>query len=100
MAFEQAGHLARRLQVPLFIGLEAEARFVNGAFLADAGEHVLQLAPVRGVVEHGIGGDEAQAYAACELRKRIDAGAIVAAIRVVRGEIETRLRAKRFLKAL
>ena len=58
VAFEQARHLMWRFQVPLGIGLEAEARFGNRAFLADAGEHVLQRAAVRGVVEHGIGGDE------------------------------------------
>jgi hypothetical protein len=85
--------------MPLGIGLEAEARFVNGAFLADAGEHVLQLASMRGVVEHGIGGNEAQAYAACELGECFDAGAIIAAIGVARGEVESRLRAKRLLDA-
>ena len=42
VAFEQARHFVRRLQVPLGIGFEAEARLVNGAFLADAGEHVLE----------------------------------------------------------
>ena len=88
MAFEQARHLLRRLQVPLGIGLEAEARVVDRAFLADAGEHVLQGAAMRRVIEHGIGGDEGYADARGEIGERCDAGAIVAAIRMPRREIE------------
>ena len=53
--------------MPLRIGFEAEARFGNRAFLADAGEHVLQGAPVRGVIEHRIGGDQGGAGALREI---------------------------------
>ena len=39
---------------------------------------------------HGTGGDEGKAHACRQLRKRGDAGSIVAAIDMSRGEIEPR----------
>ena len=42
VAFEQARHFFRRFQMPLGIRFELKTGFVDGAFLADAGEHVLQ----------------------------------------------------------
>ena len=42
VAFEQARHLFWRFQMPLGIGFEFQSGLVDGAFLADAGEHVLQ----------------------------------------------------------
>ena len=81
MAGEQPRHFLRRLQVPLGIGFELQACVMDGAFLADAGEHVLQGPAMGGVIEHCAGGDEGSAHARRELRKRFDAGAIIAAIR-------------------
>ena len=98
MAGEQPRHLLRRFQVPLGIGFELQPCVMDGAFLADAGEHVLQGPAMGGVIEHRIGGDEGYAGARRQLRKRGDAGAIVAAIRVTGGEIEPRL-AERLLDA-
>ena len=75
-------------QMPLGIGFETEAGFVDRAFLADAGEHVLQRAAVGGVIEHAARGDEGDIRARRKLRQGFDAGAIVAAIRMPCGEIE------------
>ena len=92
MAGEQTCHVLRGFDVALGIGFKLEPCFGNRAFLADAGEHVLQGTPVGGVIEHRIGGDERDAGARGEIGERCDAGAIVAAITVPRREIETRLR--------
>ncbi len=43
---------------------------------------------MRGVIERGVGGDEGEADTLRQLRQRRDAGAVVAAITVPRGEIE------------
>ena len=95
MAFEQARHLLCRFDVPLGIGFEAQARVVDRAFLADAGEHVLQRAAMRRVIEHATGGDEGNADARGEIGERGDAGAIVAAIRMPRREVEGRSHTER-----
>ena len=52
---------------------------------------------MRGVIEHGVGGDEGSANALCEGCQACDARAIIAAIRVTRGEVETGLRSERLL---
>ena len=77
-------------EMALGIGLEARAGLGDRAFLADAGEHVLQGAAVGGVIEHVVGGDERDARAPAEFDECCDAGAIVAAIRVPCREIESR----------
>ncbi len=80
--------------MPLGIGFEREPRLGKSAFLADAGEHVLQRAPVRRVIEHRIGGDQGDASARGELGERGDAGPVVAAIGMTRREIEVSERTK------
>ena len=90
MAGEQPRHLLAGFEMPLGIGFEREPCLVDGAFLADRGEHVLERAAMRGVIEHGVGGDEGQAGSLRQLRQRLDAGAVVAAITMPRGEIEAR----------
>jgi hypothetical protein len=99
MAGEEPRHLLRRFDMPLGIGFEAEAGLGNGTFLADAGEHVLKGAAVRGVIEHRIGGDERCACAPAEFGECCDAGAIVAAIAMPRREIKGRFFAERVLDA-
>ena len=91
VAGEQPRHLLRRFEMPLGIGFELQPSVMDRAFLADAGEHVLQGPAMGCVIEHGVGGDEGKAHACCQLRQRLDAGAVVAAIRMLRGEIEPRL---------
>ena len=88
VAGEEPRNFLRRFQVPLGIGLELQPSVMDRAFLADAGEHVLQGAAVACVIEHGAGGDEGKANARRQLRKRFDAGAVVAAIRVTGGEVK------------
>ena len=70
MAGEQPRHVLCRFDMPLGIGFELEPRLMDGAFLADAGEHVLQGTPVGGVIEHRIGGDEGSAGARGEIGER------------------------------
>ncbi len=98
VAREEPRQFLGRLQVPLGIGFEAEARFWKRAFFPNAGEHVLQGAAVGRVVEHGTGGDQRRARALPELGEGLDAGAVVAAIGMPRGEIE-RGRGQRLLDA-
>ena len=50
-AREQPRHLRGRLEMPLGIDREPEARFGDGAFLADAGEHVGERPALRDVIE-------------------------------------------------
>ena len=88
MAFEQARHLVGRFDMPLGIRFQAQPRFVDRAFLADAGQHVLQGTAMRRVIEHATGSDEGNADARGEIGERCDAGAIVAAIRMPRREVE------------
>ena len=47
--------------MPLGIGLQAEAGFLDRHTLADAGQDVLQRTPLRRVIEHVVGGDQGQA---------------------------------------
>jgi hypothetical protein len=56
-----ADNLGRRPQVALGIGEQPPTRRGQRAFLANAGEHVLQVAPLRYVVMHVIGGHQRDA---------------------------------------
>ncbi len=73
--------------MPLGIGGEAKPGFGERAACADAGDDILQLLPLRPVIEHVVGGDERHARALGEAREAVDAGEIVAAIEMARGEI-------------
>ena len=86
MVAEETRHLRRRLQMPLGVGGEAKARLVDGAMLADAGEHVLQGSPRRIVHVHVVGGDERRAFRGGESREPGEAAGIVAAIEIMAGE--------------
>ena len=97
VALEQARHVLCGFDVTFGIGFEAQARLRNRAFLADAGENVLQGAAMGRVIKHAAGGDERNAGARGELRQSGDAGAIVAAISVPRREIEVLMRPHRLL---
>ncbi|MCC2666077.1 MAG: hypothetical protein K0S35_3999 [Geminicoccaceae bacterium] len=87
MAAEPAQDLGRRLQVALGIRFEAEARLVDGAVLADAGQHVLERPALGDVVEHVAGREERRAAAGGELGQSLDPGGIVAAVAVLCREI-------------
>ena len=73
-------HLGGRLQVPLGIGLEAEAGVGDRAFLADAGEHVGQRLADGMVVERIGGGDERGTCLGGKLGQFAQPAALVAAI--------------------
>jgi len=58
---KQPRHFACAFQMPLGIAMKPEARLVDGACLADAGEHILQAAARRIVIEDVVGRDEGHA---------------------------------------
>ena len=58
---KQPTHLNRRLQIALRIRLQQKPRFINGHRLSNAGHHILQRTAVRRMVQHIIGGQNAQA---------------------------------------
>ncbi len=86
-AAEEPRHLRRRLQMAFGMGFQAIACGGDSTALADAGDDVLQLPPLRGVVEHVIGGDERQSRALRQRRQAMEALRIVAAIEHLRREI-------------
>ena len=79
-AGEEPRHLVRRLQMPLGIDGEAEARFRERAFLADAGDDVGEPAPLRHVVMHVVDGDERRSEPPAELVEEAEAARLVAAM--------------------
>ena len=90
VAAEQARHLQRPLEMPLGVGFQLEAGLADGRLLAHAGEHVLQRAAVRRVVEHVAGSDERRAATRCQRGERGDARPIIAAIGVARRQVQRR----------
>ena len=56
--------------------------------LADAGHHILQRAPFGRVIEHVVGGDERQCLRVRQIAPSDRAGRVIAAIKMLRGEIE------------
>ena len=65
---------------------EPEARFRDGAFLADAGEHVGERPALRHVIVHVVDGDERRARALAEFVEQAEAARLVAAIAMHAGE--------------
>ncbi len=55
---EQPRHFRGRLDMPLGIDGEPQARFGERAFLAHAGEHVGERPALRRVIENVVDGDE------------------------------------------
>ena len=64
---EQRRHFARGFQMPLGIGFEKTTGFVERPVLADAGDDVLQWAPLGRMIEHVVGGQECDARFARDL---------------------------------
>ena len=88
MAPEQAQDLGRRLQMALGVGCEAQARAIDRRVLADAGQHVLERPALGDVIEDVAGREQRRAAPCGELGQRRDPGRIVAAVAVLRGEID------------
>ena len=68
------------------IGGQAIARFSDRAALANAGQHILEGAPLGQVVEHIVGGDEWQPGRFTESGEAGETPRIIAAVEVVGGE--------------
>ena len=83
---EQPRHLRGRLEMALGIDREPEARFRDGAFLADAGEHVGERPALRDVIMHVVDGDERRADARAEFIEQAEPARLVAAIAMHAGE--------------
>ena len=77
MAGEQPRDFVRRLQVAVRKPLAPEAGGINRAPLADAGEHVLQDAAPRSVVQHVAGRHGGEFLGRGELRKLLQADRVV-----------------------
>ena len=69
VAREQPPHLVRRLEMAVGKTFAAKARVVDRAAFADAGDHVLQDAAVRRVIQHVAGRHGADAGGARSLRQ-------------------------------
>ena len=63
-------HFRRRLQSPVHEALALEAQGIDGRFLADRGQHILQRPPLGGVIEDVAHRDAAHADAAGERVER------------------------------
>ena len=108
---EEAGHLLGAFEMALGVAGEAEARFVDGAGVADAGEHILKAAAGGIVIEHIVGGEEGHARRLgqrCEpvqplgiaALKAAGGGKIDAALEMRRQTGQMRLKGVRVLLAL
>ena len=88
---EQPRHLLGRLQVALGVGEQAEAGVMDGAVLADAGEHVLQ-GPAPGRVRmHVVGRHQGCAAVLGKPGEGGHPAGVVATIKIVRNEVEALL---------
>ena len=52
---KQPRHLITGLHMPLGIGLQLSADGMDGGFLKNAGQHILQRPPLRMVIQHLVG---------------------------------------------
>ncbi len=83
---EQARHVVRRFEVALGIRFETAAGIVEGEMRADAGDDVLQRAPLRRVIEHVAHRDERHIRRGRERGEAGEPAGVVAAIEHARAE--------------
>ena len=95
---EKPRHVGWRLEMALGVGREPQAGLADAHALADAGQHVLERASVRGVIEHVPRRHEGHAAPSPQRVERGNVRAIVATIGVRGREIESRA-AERCLEA-
>ncbi len=95
MVREQAGHFVRAFQMTLGIAREPEARFVDGARIADAGEDILKAAARGMMVEHIVRGDEGRAQFSGKGGEQAQPLCVVAMEAVCGGEIDAVLQPSR-----
>ena len=84
--FEQPRHLRRGFQMAFGIDGKPQARFGNGAFLADAGEDVGERPALRRVIGDVVDGDERRMKALAELGQKPEPARLVAAMIMDAGE--------------
>jgi hypothetical protein len=87
MVAEEVRHLGGRLQMALGVGLQAEARLVDGAARADAGEHVEQHLAPGPVHARVVGGQQRRAALLRQRRQRGQAPGVVAPVEVPGGQV-------------
>jgi len=85
---EQPRHLGGRLQVALGVGVQQEAGVVDGAVLADAGEHVLQWPALGRMGVHVVGGDQRNAARGGKIAQVRKSTGIVTTIKIIHREIK------------
>ena len=77
MAGEQAGHFLGRFEVTVGGVVAIVADLIDGAALADAGQHVGEHVPAGRVIQHIAGGDGGNAGGAGEVRFVVQANGVV-----------------------
>ena len=88
MVAEEAGEFGRGLEVSFGVGGQAPAGGVDGAVLADAGQHVVEPPPSGVVLVDVSGGDEGHAVRLGQGREAGQAAVVVAAVVVGGGKAE------------
>ncbi len=88
MALEQPGHFVGGLEEALGVGLQPPAGLVDGATLADTGQHVLQPPAFGRVIEHRAGGDHRRSGALSDGGQLIEPGPVVAPAQRRDGQVE------------
>src|SRR6516225_11282156 len=88
-AAKEPRHLPRRFQMAFGIGRETIAGFSDRAVFANAGQHILQRAPLGHVIKNVVGRDERQTDRLAERGEAGEAPQIVTAIEVMSSEIGT-----------
>ena len=84
---EEAHHLGRALQMAFRVDVQQAAGALDGRAFPDGREDILQRAACREVVENVVGGDQRQVMAVGEPGQPGEAGAVVAPVEHVRGQV-------------
>src|SRR5271167_3452963 len=94
-AAKEPRHLLRRFQMALGIGRETIAGYSDRAAFANAGQHILQRAPLGHVIKNIVGRDERQTGRLAERGEAGEAPQIVATVEVLSSEIGAALKIRR-----
>src|SRR5690606_27377800 len=77
---KKAVHLLHRLEVAFSISMEPESSVMDGTFLSDTGQHILQLPPPGIVVMHIVERDKRDIQPVADLRQTVQLLLVVTAI--------------------
>ena len=92
---EEARHLTCAFEMALGVAREPKARFIDGAGVADAGEHILKAAAGGIVIEHIVGGDERHARRVGKGREPVQPLGIVSVKAAGGGKIDAAFQPRR-----